>query len=109
MSNIIHTTTSKDEQILAAKLISKTLTKLGYRNTIIGGFALRMLGSERTTNDVDILVETEDATDAGPMGTVNGGGSASRANYKSAKPDITSLSKHCRPACWDFPRSLVLF
>lgn len=49
MENAISITTSRDAQLEAASLLSKTLTDLGCAHAYIGGFAWALLGSRRLT------------------------------------------------------------
>ncbi|KAK6517971.1 hypothetical protein TWF506_005138 [Arthrobotrys conoides] len=48
---------SPEEIVNAAMELSSILTKAGVAHAIIGGAAVNMLGSNRLTEDVDILVE----------------------------------------------------
>ncbi|KAF9068491.1 hypothetical protein BDP27DRAFT_1327126 [Rhodocollybia butyracea] len=59
MENAISITTSRDAQLEAASLLSKTLTDLGCAHAYIGGFAWALLGSRRLTEDIDVLIEIE--------------------------------------------------
>jgi hypothetical protein len=53
----ISVTTSRTDQSQAAKALSDTLSDLGCPHAYIGGFAWALLGSERPTQDIDVLIE----------------------------------------------------
>ncbi|KAK0201708.1 hypothetical protein DFS33DRAFT_1349401 [Desarmillaria ectypa] len=53
----IHITTSHGSQEHAARVLSEMLTELTIRHAYIGGFAWRLLGSARQTEDIDVLIE----------------------------------------------------
>ncbi|KAK0449195.1 hypothetical protein EV421DRAFT_1397069 [Armillaria borealis] len=57
---IIHTTSNHNSQEHAAQVLSETLTELSIRHAYIGGFAWRLLGSARQTEDIDVLIESPD-------------------------------------------------
>jgi hypothetical protein len=46
----------------AAEALTSILTAEGVRHAYIGGFALRVLGSSRSTDDVDVEVDVADST-----------------------------------------------
>ncbi|KAL4254133.1 hypothetical protein AB1N83_012912 [Pleurotus pulmonarius] len=43
----------------AACILSSALRDLGYHHAYIGGYAMRLLGSSRTTEDIDVLIKSE--------------------------------------------------
>jgi len=53
----VSVTTSRTDQSQAAKALSDTLSNLGCQHAYIGGFAWALLGSERPTQDIDVLIE----------------------------------------------------
>ncbi|KAK0464604.1 uncharacterized protein EV420DRAFT_1053050 [Desarmillaria tabescens] len=53
----IHITTSHNSQEHAARVLSEMLIELTIRHAYIGGFAWRLLGSGRQTEDIDVLIE----------------------------------------------------
>ncbi|KAK0487344.1 hypothetical protein IW261DRAFT_1447382 [Armillaria novae-zelandiae] len=55
--SIIHTTTNHNSQEHAARVLSEKLTELSIPHAYIGGFAWRLLGSPRQTEDIDVLIE----------------------------------------------------
>lgn len=48
---------SHSSQEHAARVLSEKLTELSIRHAYIGGFAWRLLGSPRQTEDIDVLIE----------------------------------------------------
>lgn len=44
------------DMLLAAQKISRVFTSAGIKHGFLGGFAFRLLGSDRTTGDVDCCV-----------------------------------------------------
>ncbi|KAK0188143.1 hypothetical protein F5146DRAFT_1062186 [Armillaria mellea] len=54
---VIHITANHDSQEHAARVLSEKLTELSIRHAYIGGFAWRLLGSARQTEDIDVLIE----------------------------------------------------
>lgn len=54
---VIHITTNHNSQEHAARVLSEKLTELSIRHAYIGGFAWRLLGSARQTEDIDVLIE----------------------------------------------------
>ncbi|KAF8549498.1 hypothetical protein OG21DRAFT_1447782 [Imleria badia] len=59
MSARISITTSRDQQAKAASLLSQYLTEvLKCPHAYIGGFAWSLLGNTRSTEDIDVLIET---------------------------------------------------
>ncbi|KAK0244324.1 hypothetical protein EDD85DRAFT_807582 [Armillaria nabsnona] len=53
----IHITMNHNSQEHAARVLSEKLTELSIRHAYIGGFAWRLLGSPRQTEDIDVLIE----------------------------------------------------
>ncbi|KAK0221946.1 hypothetical protein IW262DRAFT_941240 [Armillaria fumosa] len=60
--SIICTTTNHNSQEHAARVLSEKLTELSIPHAYIGGFAWRLLGSERQTEDIDVLIKTPSDT-----------------------------------------------
>lgn len=60
--SIIRTTTNHNSQEHAARVLSEKLSELSIPHAYIGGFAWRLLGSERQTEDIDVLIKTPSDT-----------------------------------------------
>lgn len=52
--------TSHDPFLEAGKTLSQALSGLGVTHAFIGGFAVNLLGSQRSTDDIDAEVDTTD-------------------------------------------------
>ena len=60
-----HATMSAQEQVKAAQLeaahaLSRLLTQQGILHAFIGGFAIRLLGATRPTEDIDAIIDVGD-------------------------------------------------
>ncbi|TDL22819.1 hypothetical protein BD410DRAFT_199766 [Rickenella mellea] len=58
----ISITKSNKQQLAAASALSEYLETIGCKHAYIGGFAWALLGSDRPTEDVDVLIESKDLT-----------------------------------------------
>lgn len=54
------TMTSHDPFLEAGQTLSQALSGLGVNHAFIGGFAVNLLGSQRSTDDIDVEVDTTD-------------------------------------------------
>jgi hypothetical protein len=60
MSRNISITDDPKKQLETAKLLQRLLAELGFRNAVIGGHAVHLLGGTRMpTVDIDILVQAD--------------------------------------------------
>jgi len=59
MSTQISIVNLHERLLQAAQLLSSHLHKLGVDHAYIGGFAWSLLGSQRPTQDVDVMVKVE--------------------------------------------------
>ncbi|EMD38753.1 hypothetical protein CERSUDRAFT_122328, partial [Gelatoporia subvermispora B] len=59
MREIISVSSSQTDHIRAAKALSEQLDELRLPHAFIGGFAWSLLGSIRPTEDIDVLIETQ--------------------------------------------------
>lgn len=52
--------TPHDPFLEAGQALSQALSALGINHAFIGGFAVNLLGSQRSTDDIDVEVDTTD-------------------------------------------------